>query len=131
MQKQKFKKGLLKYSNRYHNSTWSVEYSIRFSRRIHHKLVETANNGTIRAAAAAYSSFQAAKLADVCKSQAGNELDVATNSFDVNCSAAGASANPICQAQCQAPGAENDPICQSILQNLAGANTAVNFSAGE
>ena len=90
----------------------------------------TANNGTIRAAAAAYSSFQAAKLADVCKKQAGNELEVDTNSFDVNCSAAGASANPICQAQCQAPGAENDPICQSILQNLAGTNTAVNFASG-
>lgn len=87
----------------------------------------TADNAAIRHSMQAIASTQAAKLSGLCQKATEAEenqdpgLDtIASNDFNVDCGAPGASANPICQQQCSRPGAESDPVCRAYLANLNG-----------
>ncbi len=87
----------------------------------------TYDNQTMRSAQAAIASIMAAKMAGACQKETQETVateSIAENPFNVDCSSAGAAANPVCQQQCSRPGAENDPACKLLLSqiNLNGTN---------
>lgn len=80
-------------------------------------------NGATNAAMQAIAAGQAAKIAGLCEQQTNGGLDsIANNDFNLDCSAPGAAANPVCQQQCSRPGAESDPVCAAFLRNINGNN---------